>query len=207
MKNRRMPHAAVAITIVLLTAATAWAESSEGPARRGPARERASSGEGVYGLTMLRLHGGLSAPIGDFSDRYDAGWGLAASAAHGVSRRVLLSTALGYNRFEHTAFSDTHVGITPWTFNADYVAPSRSSVHPFFGGGVGIYHVTESVDIGGATVSDSENNFGINLGVGIGGPLSPRTLWGAGIKLHQVWGSDFIDTPFFAFQFGFGFLL
>lgn len=207
MSQRRMPHVTIAIAILLLAAATAWAESSGGPVRRSPVRDRVGSGEGVYGLTMVRVHGGLSAPIGDFSDRYDAGWGLGLSVAHGVSRQVLLSTALAYHRFEHTVYSDTHVGITPWTFNADFVPPTRSSVHPWLGGGIGIYHVTESIDLGGPTVSDSENNFGINLGVGVGGPVSPRTLWGMGIKLHQVWGSDFIDTPFFAIQFGLGYAL
>jgi len=206
MPIRRMPHAAVTMILLLCFASSAWAESFEKPAQRRTYRERAR-GEGVDGLTMLRIHGGLSAPIGDFSDAYSSGWGLGLSVAHGVSRTVLLSTALGYHRFEHEVFSDVHASITPWTFGADVVIPTRSAVRPFVGGGIGLYHVSESEDIGGATVSASENNFGIHMGAGVGGPLSPRTLWGVGVKLHQVWGSDFIDTPFFAFQFGFGFVL
>jgi opacity protein-like surface antigen len=206
MSIRRIPHAAVAIALLLLFAATAWAESSDRPVRRR-AYSGGTQGEGVNGLTMLRIHGGLSAPIGDFSDAYDAGWGLGGSIAHGVSRSVLLSAALAYHRFENSVFSDTHASITPFTMNADVVLPTRSTVRPFVGGGIGLYHVTESIDLGGATVSDSENNFGINMGFGVGGPLSARTLWGAGVKLHQVWGGDFLDTPFFTFQFGFGFEL
>jgi opacity protein-like surface antigen len=206
MLIRRIPHAAVAIAFLLLFAATAWAESSDRPVRSRAWQDRDRS-EGVQGLTMIRVHGGLSAPIGDFSNVYDAGWGLGASVAHGVSRVVLLSTAVSYHRFEHEVFSDVHASITPWTFNADVVLPTRSAVHPFLGGGIGLYHISESEDFGFGTVSFSENNFGINMGAGIGGPLSPRTLWGAGVRLHQVWGGDFIDTPFFTFQFGFGFEL
>lgn len=206
MPSRRPPHAAVMIALLFLLASTAWADSAERPIRHRAAVGR-SSGEGVYGLTMLRVHGGLSAPIGHFSDAYDAGWGLGVSVAHGVSRSVLLSSALTYNRFENKTYSGAHAGITPWTFNADVVLPTRSSVHPFVGGGVGLYHVSETVEAGGFKVSTSENNFGINLGMGIGGVLSPRTLWGGSLRLHQVWGNDFIDTPFFAFQFGLGFLI
>lgn len=207
MPIRRLPYAAVTLILLPLLAASAWADSFDKPVQRRSMRER-TSGEGVYGLTMLRIHGGLSAPIGDFSDGYDAGWGLGGSIAHGVTRNLLLSGAIAYHRFENSFSSDLHAAITPYTVNLDVVLPTHSTVKPFVGGGIGLYHVSETEDVGGGvTVSASENNFGINLGAGVGGPISPRTLWGVGVKLHQVWGNDFIDTPFFAFQFGFGFVL
>ncbi len=73
--------------------------------------------------------------------------------------------------------------------------------------GAGVYHVSETTDLGMTTVTSSENNFGVNMGIGFGAPISRSTLFGAGMKLHYVAGDSLIDTPFFTFQVGFGFIL
>jgi len=91
--------------------------------------------------------------------------------------------------------------------NVDFALPTGGRAVPWVGLGTGLYHVSESTDTGPATITESENNFGVNMGIGFGAPISNRTLFGAGLKLHYVSGDQFIDTPFFTFQLGFGFIL
>lgn len=192
--------------------AASLADSDLHPVRRErAATARAGGGDGIYGRTFLRAHVGFSAPTGDFGDVYDSGPGFGGSIGYGVGRRVLLSFGIAYHHFNNQATSAVDASITPFTVDADYVLPSSGRVKPWIGGGVGMYHVKETLDadVGGFLVqrSASENNFGLNVGMGFGVPVSPRALVGAGVKYHQVWGNDFIDTPFFTFQVGMGFEL
>jgi hypothetical protein len=225
MKNRlppATPAAALAVALLLLIAATACADSFGGPVRREPSgerpareapRERAARAEGYRGLTLLRAHAGLSAPSGNFSNDFDTGFAAGLGLAYGVGRDVLLSTDLSYHHFG-TSFGSVSMGIVPWTFDADYVIPTTGKVHPWIGGGLGIYslnvHEDAIVVIGGlpftASGSVGETNPGMNIEMGLGGTLSPRTDWGAGFRFHHVFeGSRFTDLDFFTFQFGIGF--
>jgi opacity protein-like surface antigen len=215
MPSRRSPHAAVMIALLLLPGSAAWAGSAERPIRHR-ASTGSTPGEGVYGLTMLRVHGGLSAPSGDFGDLAESGWTLGCSVAHGVSRQVLMSAALSYHAYDRRpGFGD--YAVTPLTMDVDAVFPTRGSVHPWVGGGLGIYHVdwkrNVTVLIGGlpyvASRSDSETDLGLNMGAGLGGPLGPRTLWGVGFRFHHLFEGDLVPTSldFFTFQFGIGYRL
>lgn len=214
-----MPRRLAAILVVLLSSLFAAGamgasllDSGSRPASRvRSTASRADRGGSIYGHTYLRAHVGFSAPTGDFGDVYDSGPGFGGAIAHGVSRSVLLSFGIAYHHFDNQRTSALNASVTPFTMNAEYVLPSSSRVRPWIGGGMGMYHVTESLetDVGGLLVRDSisENNFGINLGMGVGAPVSERTLVGAGVRFHQVWGNDFIDTPFVTFQVGMGFAL
>jgi hypothetical protein len=212
MGNRRTLHAAVGIILLLLAAATSWAESSDGAVRRRPARERAGTGEGVYGLTMLQLHAGFSTPTGNLSEGFNSGWGAGVGIAHGVTPTILLSSSLAVHQFDAEG-PNGDITIVPWTFDVDAVIPTEGKVRPWVGGGLGVYH--EDVDVsayspvfGAVSASLSETNFGLNMGMGLGGPLGPRTLWGAGFKFHHIFeGDTFNDLSFFTFQFGFGYAL
>jgi hypothetical protein len=125
---------------------------------------------------------------------------------------ILLSTAVAMHRFDADG-ADGNMTIIPWTFNIDAVIPTEGHVHPWVGGGFGVYN--EDVDVsayapgfGTISASVSETNFGLNMGMGVGGPLGPRSLWGTGFKFHHIFeGDTFNDLSFFTFQFGFGFLL
>jgi opacity protein-like surface antigen len=208
---RRMLAVSLVSGILTLIAADAIAASlglaGDRPARRRWVRSRAADGYGVKDQTIVRVHGGLSAPIGNFGDRYGSGVGLGGSIGYGVGENVLLSGGLAYHRFDHEQFTNRDVSITPVTINVDFAIPTQGRAVPWVGVGTGVYHIGESVENGNTTVSISENNFGINFGVGVGAPVSARTLFGAGLKFHYVAGDDLIDTPFFTFQMGFGFVL
>ncbi|HEX7078324.1 MAG TPA: outer membrane beta-barrel protein [Candidatus Eisenbacteria bacterium] len=208
----------IALFAVLLAgtaAAQAAASSLTGaeshPARRHRVASAGATGGGIEGQTIFRAHLGFSAPTGTFGDVYDSGPGFGGSIGYGVSRKVLLSFDVAYHHFDNHFLSNRDASITPLTVGADVILPTSGKVKPWIGGGIGMYHVRETtdVDVGGLLQSRSvsEDNAGVNFGMGIGAPISPRTLVGAGVKFHQVWGNDFIDTPFFTFQMGFGFVL
>lgn len=213
MRNR-LPAGAFVVALLLVTSANAWAESMdlslERPVRRAH-RAREWRGRGIEDRTVLRLHAGISAPTGDFGDAVNTGWGTGASVGYGVSRSVLLSFGLAYHRFGEE-FEEGHVGITPITFSADYGFPTDGRVKPWVSGGLGVYHINEEITFfdpafGFVTVSDSDNDFGLNFGFGIATPVSPRTAFGAGFKFHHIVGDGFPDTDFLTVQAGFGFML
>lgn len=220
--THRLPPATLAAACLLLIAVSARAESYEGPLRREAPRERpareaprggAERGAGYRGLTLLRAHAGLSAPSGRFSNDFDTGLAAGVGLAYGVGRDVLLSTDISYHHFGAN-FGSASMRVIPWTIDADYVIPTTGRVHPWIGGGLGVYsldfHEDTFVVIGGlplaAAGSVRETNAGMNLEMGVGGPLSPRTDWGAGFRFHHVFeGNQFTDIDFFTFQFGIGF--
>ena len=155
------------------------------------------------GRAVVRLHGGGSFPIGNFGSDFQTGFGVGGSVGYGVSEHVLVSWGVAYHKFDHEQIAADDVSITPYTIGVDYKIPSRHSIAPWVGGGFGLYHVSENIRLpSGATLSDSENNFGIHFGLGIGAPVGEKTMIGTGLKFHYVGGDNFIDTPFLTYQVG-----
>lgn len=192
----RMLFRGVLCAVLLLLASTS---------HPGRAAAQARAGRGVDGMTMLRLTGGISMPSGDLGDAFDTGLGLGLSVAHGVSRNVLLSGGFGWDHFDGDGFSgDTD--IIPMTFNVDVVFPTQGKVHPWIGGGFGVYNVDMEIDA--LDFNESETNPGINLGMGLGGPMGEKTTWGAAFRYHSIFeGDTFNDLQFITLQVGVGFLL
>ncbi len=185
------------------------AASAERPTRRA----RSSDGPGVQGRTVLRLHGGLSSPTGDFGNAFDGGFGFGANIARGISRSVLFSVGVAYHGFDGDGFGG-NATVIPFTFNLDAFLPNSGRVHPWVGGGLGLYNV--EIDSGPIVVpffgvisgSVSETNFGINFGAGFGAPAGDNGVWGAGLKFHHVFeGDTFTDLDFVTMQVGYGFYL
>ncbi len=216
--SNRPTHIALAAVLLLLLAAPARGEDYEGPVRREAPREgrtapreRTAAGPGIQGVTMIRFHAGISSPTGNFSDGFDTGWGAGAGVAYGVAPRVLLSGDLAYHHFEEKGVSG-RMEIVPFTVGADYVIPTTGRVHPWVGGGIGIYHLDWSRDVQldvfppvVVRASASETDAGIHLGAGIGGPLGARTDWGVGFRIHEIFeGSGFPSSDFITLQFGIG---
>ncbi len=212
MKRQLISGAALAALLVTF-AVSASAESSAKPPRRVTAREHnVWRGGGVQDHWILKLHGGLSMPTGDYADAFGTGWGGGMSVGYGVSRNVLLSGAVAYHRFDGQLFSDDHSSITPWTMGVEVRIPTEGTVKPWVGGGFGLYHYTFTepafvAPLGIGSISVSENDPGINLGMGIAMPVSPRAAFGAGFKFHHVFGNDFIDADFLTLQTGFALTL
>ena len=194
--------------LILTFAANAFAESLERPVRRSQTRGSAWHGESLQGRTILRVHAGLSVPTGDTGDAFQSGFGMGGSVGYGVGRNVLLSWGVSYHRFDRD-LGGGHLAVTPVTMNADVAIPTSGTTRFWMSGGLGFYHVSEAIPgvvalFGPVTISDSENDVGMNFGMGITTPISPRTAFGAGFKVHHVFGSDFPDTDFLTFQAGVG---
>lgn len=170
------------------------------PPRADAASRRMPSWDG---RAVLRVHGGASFPLGNFGNGYQTGFGGGGSIGYGVSEHVLVSWGVAYHHFDNQEASNVNASVTPYTIGVDYKIPSRRGIAPWISGGFGLYHVAESADLGsGVTASVSENNLGINFGVGIGAPVGSKTMIGTGLKFHYVGGDNFIDTPFLTYQVG-----
>jgi opacity protein-like surface antigen len=205
--NRRLWTCIATLGILLSIAGSALAETSSGPYRNNP-RDRAYTRDrnGFEGETMLRVHGGMSSPTGDFDNAVNTGWGLGASLGYGIGANTILSWGVAYHRFGEE-FTDGHVGVTPVTMAVDYGFHTSGRVRPWITGGLGLYHLSEKTSelVAPATfivTSDSENDFGFNFGFGIAMPTSGRSSWGAGFKFHHIVGNNFPDTDFIALQAG-----
>jgi hypothetical protein len=200
--NRRLWTYIVSFGILLSMAGTERKSS----VRTAMSRDRACAAAMDRGQTMLRVHGGMSSPTGDFDNAVNTGWGLGASLGYGIGSSTILSWGVAYHRFGEEA-ADGHVGVTPVTMALDYGFHTSGSVRPWISGGLGLYHLGEKIteQVAQATfvvTSDSENDFGFNFGFGIAMPTSGRSSWGAGLKFHHIVGNNFPDTDFIALQAG-----
>jgi len=163
--------------------------------------------EGFEGRTMLRVHMGLSSPTGDFDNAVNTGWGIGGSLGYGLGRNTILSGGVAFHHFGEE-FDDGHVNIVPITAAVDYGFNTRGRVRPWISGGLGLYNLSETFFVPSVgDVSDSESDFGFNLGFGIAAPLNPSTAWGLGFKYHHIAGDQFPDTDFVTFQAGLSFPL
>jgi hypothetical protein len=204
-----MPRPTIILLAIAFTAAALAPPASADSFARPSRRSVDPAGAGVEGAKYIRLHLGLSVPTGNFNDNFDAGIGLGASFALGVSRTVLFSVGAGYHGFNGNGF-DGDATIVPVTFNVENVFPSSGEVHPWIGGGVGLYNIdVESNAVilpPGGSNSVSETNGGINLGVGFGAKSGERDVWGVGLRWHHVFeGDTFNDLDFLTLQGTYGF--
>jgi opacity protein-like surface antigen len=208
--KRGIRPGSLGLLLLLVLASSASADTLSGPRRNReyPADEGYRSDRGGFeGRTMLRVHMGLSMPSGDFDNAVNTGWGLGGSLGYGIGRNTVLSGGVAYHHFGED-FTSGHVSIVPVTAAVDYGFNTHGRVRPWISGGLGVYSLSETVFVPSiGDVSDSEADFGFNLGFGIAAPLNPSTSWGAGFKFHHVVGSNFPDTDFIALQGGLAFPL
>ncbi|HYR52197.1 MAG TPA: outer membrane beta-barrel protein [Candidatus Dormibacteraeota bacterium] len=200
--NRGIWTCMISLAILVSLAATALAETAGGGGPYRERRERTYSRNGFEGRTYLRFHGGISFPSGDFSNAVNSGLGLGASLGYGIGRNTVLSGGVAYHRFGED-LQDGHVSIVPVAANIDYGFSSSGRVRPWISGGLGLYNLSETVLVSPTVeATDSESDFGFNLGFGIAMPTSGRSAWGVGLKYHHISGDRFPDTNFLALQAG-----
>lgn len=206
--NHRIRPAVLGLALLLLAASSVSAETlshSTSVRHYRDEGDRTFRG-GFEHRTMLRVHMGLSSPTGDFSNAVNSGWGIGGSVGYGIGRNTVLSGGVAYHHFGEDP--DGHVSIVPITAALDYGFNTRGRVRPWISGGMGVYNLSETFFVPSVgDVSDSEADFGFNLGFGIAAPLNPSTAWGAGFKFHHIVGNNFPDTDFIAIQAGLAFPL
>lgn len=212
MKRGIMP-AVLGLLLLLGFASLASADELSGPRRDRdyPRDDRyyrdTNSSGGFEGRTFLRVHMGLSMPSGNFDDLANTGLGIGGSIGYGVGHNTIVSGGVAFHHFGGDLF-DGHTNIVPITAAVDYGFNTRGRVRPWISGGLGVYSVSFEDDVPGVgVVSDSEADFGFNLGFGVAGPLNPNTAWGAGFKFHHIAGDNLNDMDFIALQGGLSFPL
>jgi opacity protein-like surface antigen len=160
----------------------------------------------------VRLHGGVSFPVGNFGNAFSTGFGFGGSIGYGLSQSVLVSWGVQHHQFDSEVSDGIDWSITPIVMNADYRLPTSGSVAPWIGGGLGLYMVDAEIPVGGPggpTIEERDfNNFGLNFGGGISTPIASKAAFLAGLRFHWVAGDEgIIDTPFVTAQVGVGFVL
>lgn len=158
---------------------------------------------------VIRLHGGVSFPVGNFGDAFSTGFGFGGSLGYGLSDNVIVSWGVSHHQFEDENSAGIDWSVTPLVMNADYRIPGSGSVAPWIGGGIGLYMVDAEFPAGGGTIREEDfNNFGLNFGGGISTPIGARSAFLGGLRFHWVAGDEgIIDTPFVTAQVGVGFVL
>lgn len=98
-----------------------------------------------------------------------------------------------------------HSDIIRFDVDALYDIPMHGStkLQPYLLGGLGIYHISTSVDCPAGTVicgGASDTNLGINLGGGLRYPFAPNLSGFFELRWHEAFAAG--DAAFFPFQFG-----
>ncbi len=106
--------------------------------------------------------------------------------------------------WSHFGYTDGNSDIVRFDVDALYDIPVHwtSKLQPYILGGLGIYHVSVSVDcsaLGVECASDSDTNLGINLGGGLRYPIGP-VLGFFELRWHEAFTAG--DVGYFPFQFG-----
>jgi hypothetical protein len=110
---------------------------------------------------------GAALPMSDFSDFFNTGFN--GTVTLGLNPALIplgVRVDGAYNQFGAKDV-DGSANISSLTGNLVYSIPS-TAVSPYLIGGIGVYHLGLSDELGG----DSENDFGWNIGGGIKMPLS-----------------------------------
>lgn len=141
----------------------------------------------IYGGATL----GLQAPIGDFGDAADMGFGINLTGKYMLNENMAVGLNLGYNRFGgedwdlgegdyKISYSMIPItGLFEYHFGGDVVKP-------YLGADLGLYSFGATVKYGGESESDSELYIGFAPVAGILYDLNENLKLCANIKFHNV---------------------
>jgi len=180
---------AVAVALVMLTAASAYA--------KGTAKMSHDAGASKGNWTFA-VQGGASMPTGDFGDVASTGfnfggladywmnpqWGFGADIAyHANSASDAVKTALAVtDPGAELKFSTIQYGA-----HTTYMIPMQSgTVSPYLQGGVAGYNVKTKIEGGAAPGDVSENKVGFNIGGGADFHATPTVNFGVNGTYHYI---------------------
>jgi opacity protein-like surface antigen len=156
---------------------------------------------------------GATIPIGDFSDVAELGWHLGGLIEYKPQSLPLTWRGeITYHRngLEDGAFvgfpnAGGHASILGFVANALFpFGDAASTARPYAIAGLGLYHASRSGDLpGGNTISNSDTDFGLNLGGGFIFNLSGFETF-VELRYHTVFTED-NNTSFIPISFGFKF--
>ena len=155
----------------------------------------------------LYIGGGGSFPTSDFGDVAKTGWMVTGGAIVDVGPPGLgigIEGFYGQNNFDDEGASSTDASTKPYGAMAivDYGFQTDGSVTPYLFGGLGLMVVKVSV----GDASDSESEFGYQLGGGVSFDVSPTvSIYGEGRYMGATGDADikyFGALAGLAFHFG-----
>ncbi|MCX5801768.1 MAG: porin family protein [Candidatus Eisenbacteria bacterium] len=166
---------------------------------------------------VLGLNVGYGLPMGDFGDAYDGGLTAGASVGYMFTGKYGLEVGMEWSKFaanddlvavlEALSGEDVEANFQFMPVMVDFVAnfPMSSSVTPYLKGGLGMYFETAEITIADDTESDSESDFGFNIGGGVKFPISATALIDFGARFHNVMTED-NSTQYFTIGAGVDFM-
>jgi len=147
------------------------------------------------GDKWINVGAGASIPNGDFSDVASTGWVGTIGGEFGVGAKVNLGVEFGYHSWgvkdEFKTANDlsdaTFTGLQYTAFGTYSFAMSNPKNRPYLKGGLGMYDLkTKVTPTGFSEVSDSQNKFGWNAGLGFDHEVSPMYTLGIIGEYHSV---------------------
>lgn len=168
-----------------------------------PAMASAQEGRPV----SFGVSGGLSLPVGDLGDGFDAGYNITGHIAYKPASFANLSFRgdVSFDRFGAKDVDDVNYRALGVSANAVYAFPQTTPgvVRPYVLGGVGFWNSKVSASSGGITGSTSSSDLGIQAGAGINFQLSGFSTF-LEAKFVNVFG-DGNSVSWIPITFGFKF--
>ena len=151
------------------------------------------------------VSGGLSLPIGDLGDGYDAGYNVTGHIAYKPASFTNLSFRgdVSFDRWGNKNLDDASTRLLGVTANGVYAFPQTTPgvVRPYVLGGVGFYNGKSSGKVGGVSISGSSStDLGVQAGAGINFQLSGFATF-VEAKFVNVFG-DGSSVSFIPITFG-----
>jgi opacity protein-like surface antigen len=179
---------AVAVALVMLTAASAFAK---GTAKMS--NEAGSKGSWTFGL-----QGGASMPTGKFGDVASTGFNFGGLANYWMNPQWAFGADVAYHANNASDAVKTALAVSDpgaelkfstiqYGAHAIYMIPTQGgTMFPYLQGGAGAYNVKTKVTGGTAPGDVSENKFGFNLGGGVDFHATPTVNLGVNGTYHYI---------------------
>lgn len=169
-----------------------------------PAMASAQEGRPV----SFGVSGGLSLPIGDLGDGYDAGFNVTGHVAFKPASFTNLSFRgdVSFDRWGNKQLDDASTQVLGVTANALYAFPQTSPgvVRPYVLGGVGFFNSKSTGTISGVKIEGSSStDLGVQAGAGVNFQLSGFSTF-VEAKFVNVFG-DGNSVSWIPITFGFKF--
>ena len=155
------------------------------------------------------VSGGLSLPMGDLGDGYDAGYNITGHIMYRPAAFTNLSFRgdVNFDRFGSKSFDDVSTRFLGGTINAVYAFPQATPgvVRPYVLGGVGVQNGKSSGTVAGVNLDDSDSATDLHVqgGAGVNFQLSGFTTF-VEAKYVNVFG-DPNSFSYIPITFGFRF--
>jgi len=169
----------------------------------------ANAGTNWFGVT-----GGVGIPTGDYSDAAANGWHIGATGTHMMNDQWGFGADLAYhawggsddaNAAAELAFgpgSEFKWSAIQGTAHAVMAIPTQGSAKPYLKAGLGLYDLGLKLDTPAGNASDSNTEFGFNVGGGMNFVTHSSMCWGVDAAYHLVQAKNDVGSDVNFFQVG-----